>query len=122
MVLHDAASIRRIERVLSFVGEDASGSFGILPDHRYFMTCLELGLARFRCVEGGWQYLALTGGVLIFRENRLQLCTRRYVMDTDYERITEALTRHLLAEEDALQGMRASLAQLEHELMRRLWR
>ena len=36
----------RIEAVMSFVGEDASGSFGILPQHDRFMTALTFGVAR----------------------------------------------------------------------------
>lgn len=122
LILRDAASTKRVEDVASFVGEDASGSFGLLPGHAYFMTCLELGLARFRCRDGDWQYLALPGGVLVFRDNLLSVCTRRYFIDADYGRITEALTRQLLAEEESLREVKKSLAQLEQEVMRRLWR
>ena len=122
LILRDSSAVTRIENVGSFVGEDASGSFGLLPGHARFMTCLELGLARFRCREGDWQYLALPGGVLYFRDNILNLCTRRYFIDADYGRIIEVLTRQLLAEEESLRDVKKSLAQLEQEVMRRLWR
>ena len=122
LILRDATSAKRIEAVLAFVGADASGSFGILPGHARFMTCLALGLARFRCQDGDWQYLALPGGVLYFHDNILSLSTRRYFIDADYGRITAALTRQLLAEEESLWEMKKSLAQLEQEVLRRLWR
>ncbi len=122
LVLRDAASIKRIENIRSFVGEDASGNFGILPGHARFMTCLELGLARFRGGDGDWQYLAMPGAVLYFKDNVLNLSTRRYFLDADYDRITEALTLHLLAEEADLGEVRKSLAQLEQEILKRMWR
>lgn len=122
LILRDATSTTSIEHVLSFVGEDASGSFGIQANHTYFMTCLALGLARFRCHDADWQYLALPGGVLIFQHNVLNLCTRRYFLDTDYNRITEVLTQQLLAEEASLYEVKKSLAQLEQEMLKRLWK
>jgi F-type H+-transporting ATPase subunit epsilon len=120
--LRDSSSVTRIDGVASFVGEDASGSFGILPGHARFMTSLELGLARFRIQDESWQYLAMPGGVLYFKDNLLSLCTRRFFLDDDYERITDTLTRQLLAEEEALQEVRQSLVQLEQEVLKRLWK
>ena len=38
--------------VTSFVGEDASGSFGLLPRHDRFMTVLTFGLARLLLADG----------------------------------------------------------------------
>lgn len=122
LILRDAASTQRIENVASFVGEDASGSFGLLAGHVYFMTCLEFGLARFRYLNGDWQYIALPGGVLVFQDNMLSIATRRYFIDADYGRITEVLTQQLLAEEESLREVKKSLAQLEQQVVRRLWR
>ena len=122
LILRDSATATRIEEVASFVGADASGSFGILPGHARFMTCLELGLARFRRKDEPWQYLAMPGAVLYFKDNVLSLSTRRYFINPDYERITEALTLHLVAEEEALREVTQNLVQLEREMMKRLWR
>lgn len=122
LVLRDAASILRIDGVRSFVGEDASGSFGLLAGHARFMTCLEFGLARFRRDGEAWQYLAIPGAVLYFVDNVLNLNARRYFLDTDYDRITETLARQLLADEQALRGVKQSLAQLEQEILKRLWK
>ena len=90
LILQDATHTQRIEQVTSFVGEDATGSFGILARHTRMMTSLVFGLARFRTVENAWQYLALPGAVLYFNDNELSLSTRRYLMDDDYERISIA--------------------------------
>jgi F-type H+-transporting ATPase subunit epsilon len=121
MELVDAASVARIEAVYSFVGEDASGSFGILPGHARFMTCLSVGLARFRHAAGDWRYLAAPGATLYFVDNTLHLCTRRYLLDDDCERIARALTEQLLAEEESLRNVKKSLARLEQAMLKRLW-
>ena len=91
LVLCDGTHTERIERVVSFVGEDPSGSFGVLAGHERLMTWLTLGLARFRTDEGPWQYLAVPGAVLYFADNELSISTRRYVIDADYQRIRATL-------------------------------
>lgn len=119
--LQDATRHERIERVSSFVGEDDSGSFGLLAGHARFMTSLIFGLARF-CIEGGaWQYLAVPGALLYFVDNELTISTRRYLRDADYERISTALSEQLLAEEENLRGMKEQLRRMEQEMLRRLW-
>lgn len=112
---------RQIDGVTSFVGEDASGSFGILADHARSITSLVFGLARFRRDADEWQYLALPGGLLYFVDNRLQICTRHFLIDSDYERISGLLQQQLLAEEQSLYEMKESLRRMEESLLRRLW-
>ncbi len=119
--LQDATRYERIEGVSSFVGEDASGNFGILAQHGRFMTSLVFGLARFRVGKDAWQFLAVPGAVLYFVENELYLCTRRYLRDESYERISAALEAQLLAEEEQLHGIKESLRRMEEEMLRRLW-
>jgi F-type H+-transporting ATPase subunit epsilon len=114
--------VHDIEGVRSFVGEDASGSFGILPGHARFMTCVSFGLSRFRDGQDTWHYLAMPGAVLYFAEKVLNLCTRRYYLETDYTRIVELMETRLLAEEQAMSVVKRSLAQLEQEMLKRVWR
>ena len=121
LILNDATRIQRIEQLTSFVGEDATGSFGILAGHARMMTSLVFGLARFRSGENAWQYLALPGAVLYFNDNELSLSTRRYLVDDDYERISIALHEQLLAEENELRELKKSLHHMEEAVLRRLW-
>jgi F-type H+-transporting ATPase subunit epsilon len=121
LILQDATHAQRIEQITSFVGEDATGSFGILAGHARMMTSLVFGLARFRTGENAWQYLALPGAVLYFNNNKLSLSTRRYLVDNDYERISTALHEQLLAEEKELHELKKSLHHMEEEVLRRLW-
>jgi len=119
--LQDATRTEEFTGVTSFVGEDASGSFGILAGHDRLMTTLVIGLARFRINAQAWQYLALPGGVLYFHANVLTLSTRHYLLDDDYMRISQALDKQLLAEEEKLHTMKESLHRMEEEILKRLW-
>jgi F-type H+-transporting ATPase subunit epsilon len=120
--LNDAFRRERIDDVTAFVGEDASGSFGILAGHVRFLTVLVFGLARFRVGEADWRYLALPGGVLYFAGNTLQLSTRRYLAGDDYASISGQLEARLLEEEQHLRATKESLRRMEEELLRSLWR
>lgn len=119
--LTGATQHERIEGVRSFVGEDASGSFGIQAGHVRFMTALTLGLARFRSDSANWTYLALAGGLLYFKRNTLFIATRRYVTDNDYQRVSAALTQEIVREEDALREIKTSLRRLEEDMLKRIW-
>ena len=119
--LQDATRAEEITGVSSFVGEDASGSFGILAGHARLMTTLVIGLARFRVGEQAWQYLALPGAVLYFNDDVLTLSTRHFLLDDDYMRISAALQEELLAEEEKLHTMKEGLHRMEEEILKRLW-
>ena len=119
--LFDTTHTETIAGVTDFVGEDASGSFGIKANHARMITTLEFGLARFRKGAQPWNYLALPGAVLYFIENRLMITTRRYLIDSDYERISIALQDKLISEEATLQAMKNNLHHMEEEMLRRMW-
>jgi F-type H+-transporting ATPase subunit epsilon len=119
--LQDATRKEEIAGVTSFVGEDDSGSFGVLAGHARMLTTLIIGLARFRAGEDAWQYLAVPGAVLYFQDNVLTLSTRRYLLDADYMRISQALQQQLLSEEEQFHAMKTSLHRMEEEMLKRLW-
>jgi F-type H+-transporting ATPase subunit epsilon len=119
--LRDSSGAEHIEAVSAFVGEDSSGSFGILADHARFMTALVVGLARFRIQAQPWQYLAVPGALLYFRNNLLTIITRHYLRGDDYHQIVTALEQQLLAEEEALRATKQSLHRMEEEILRRMW-
>jgi F-type H+-transporting ATPase subunit epsilon len=110
-----------VEHVTSFIGADSSGSFGILAGHARMMTALNYGLARYQTQGGDWYYLAFPGGILYFLNNNLYISSRRFVCDSDYQRISAELMQQLLAEEKSLREIKESLSHLEQEMFRRLW-
>lgn len=120
MHLYGAAEYRRIEGVQSFVGEDPSGAFGLLARHARFMTPLVYGLARFRGGGGEWRYLASVGGLVYFSGDELSLCTRRFLLDSDYTAIRAALTSRLAQEQQQTKALRDSLQRIESAMLQRL--
>ena len=118
--LFDATHEQRITGVTSFVGEDATGSFGIQSNHARFMTTLIFGLARFRLGTDNWHYLALPGAVVYFNNKELTISTRHFLMDTDLERISALLEQQLMTEEESLRATRESLHRMEQAMLKRM--
>ncbi|MGE0384381.1 MAG: F0F1 ATP synthase subunit epsilon [Gammaproteobacteria bacterium] len=121
LVLRDAGRCERFDGVSSFVGEDASGSFGIRAGHAHFVTTLVYGMARFRIAEGPWQFLALPGAVVRFAGGTLGLTTRRYERAGDPFAVAEALRSRLRAEENEIRATRESLRRIQEALIKRMW-
>jgi len=120
--LQSATQYECVEDVESFVARDASGAFGLLAHHERMMTVLGYGLARFRTTDDAWHYLALPGGLAYFVDGELYLSTRRYVLGDDFRTVAEAVDSTLVAEDSALRSLKESVARLEREMVRRLWR
>jgi F-type H+-transporting ATPase subunit epsilon len=118
--LFAAGHEQRLAGLTSFIGEDASGSFGIQAHHARFMTTLIFGLARFRRAAEDWRYLALPGAVLYFDNNELTISTRHFLIDTDLERISTLLEQQLIAEEENLRATRESLHRMEQAMLKRM--
>jgi F-type H+-transporting ATPase subunit epsilon len=118
--LFDVSQEQRIAGVTSFVGEDATGCFGIQAHHARFMTTLVFGLARFRVATEDWQYLALPGAVVYFNNNELTISTRHFLIDTDLERIGTLLEQQLVAEEEDLRATKDSLHKMEQAVLKRM--
>lgn len=120
LVLRDTSQYKMIEGVTSFVGEDATGSFGILPGHGRMMTVLIFGLARFCVKKSSWQYLAMPGAVLYFVNNKLTLNSRSFLLSDDYDYLSKTLLQSLLTEEEKLSSIKNSLRHMEENILRRL--
>jgi F-type H+-transporting ATPase subunit epsilon len=118
--LFDANHEQRIAGVTSFVGEDATGCFGIQANHARFMTTLVFGLARFRLGTEDWHYLALPGAVAYFSNNELTISTRHFLIDTDLERISTLLEQQLITEEENLHATKESLHKMEQAMLKRM--
>lgn len=121
LILQQATGSQSFEQVKSFIGIDASGSFGILAEHAPMMTILSVGLARFRIMDEPWQYIAMPGAVLSFHGNKLVVSTRHYLLDSDYELMTASLQQQLATEEAELASVKRNLRLMEEALLKRMW-
>ena len=89
MTLHlrQSSGYERFDGLTSFVAEDASGSFGLLPGHAWMMTALAAGLARFRVGEGEWHYLALREFVARRKRRDILAWEGKVRWEGDFDRI-----------------------------------
>lgn len=119
---HDTVSF---DDVTHLIASDATGQFGLLPDHADFITVLEPGLFRFRRVAApAWAYAAGLGGLLACRRSRsgttVQIVSGRFLFSDEPETLQARLDA-LLAREHALRlSTRESQTQLELALVKRL--
>jgi F-type H+-transporting ATPase subunit epsilon len=119
--LQSSTQYEEINDIVSFIGEDSSGSFGIMANHGRMMTCLKFGLCSFRSESNTEEYLAFPGGVLYFIENKLFVNTRHYFRSKGYEIITTALEHELIREEESIHSVKESLHRLDEEILKHLW-
>ena len=120
LTIYDTAHTQTIGELVSFVGEDLSGSFGILAGRERFITCLSFGMTRLRTLSGKTLYLALPGGVLRFLNDNLTISTRHFVISDNFEHVQKTLQQDILEEEIQLQTLKKSFHTMENELMKRL--
>ncbi|PCI43001.1 MAG: hypothetical protein COB49_12940 [Alphaproteobacteria bacterium] len=119
--LQSGLQYEKVEDVVSFIGCDATGTFGLLAGHERMMTILGFGLARFRVSGGTWHYIALPGGVVYFVDNELYISTHRFVHGNNYSIVAAAISDVLAKEEEIRHDFKSSISRMEQEMTRRLW-
>lgn len=118
--LLDSRGADRFNAISQFVAADASGSFGILAGHADMVAALRYGLARFVDGTGRWHYASLPGGVLRVAGGRVSVATVRYFLGEERGAIIRQLQEELAREDSEVHTARATLAEIEHSLLRRL--
>lgn len=121
LYLQSSTQYEEINDIVSFIGEDSSGRFGIMANHSRMMTCLKFGLSWFRHEDNTEEYLAVPGGVIYFNENKLFVNTRHYFRSKNYEIITSAIENELIQEEENIRSVKESLHRLDEEILKHLW-
>lgn len=120
--LCDARTSERIDEVESFVGEDASGSFGMLAGREHFVTVLVWGICRYRTNDGRWHDVALPGGVLSFFEGTLTIYTHHFLQSDDVAELEKRLDAEIAAEEFARRAISDLIHRMDRELLRQMIR
>lgn len=98
-----------LDDVLSFRGEDVSGSFGLLAGHEDFLTVLQPTVLRWRRASGEQGFCAVQGGVLSLRHQVLRVACRDGIVDNHLEQLEESIHQ---AQETQLESGRQ--ARVEH--------
>lgn len=119
--LQSSTQFEKIQDVMSFVGEDSSGQFGLLVNHARIMTCLCFGICYFRYENDKIDYLALPGGILYFINNQLLISTTYYLRSQDYQLLELAIDNELRVAEENISSIKESLQHLDEAFLKHLW-
>ena len=84
------------------------------------VAVLRYGLLRFLNGTGVWHYAALPGGVLRFADNSLSIVASRFFLGNERAVLVDKLAAEMAREDSDIHSARATLAQIERTLMRRL--
>lgn len=118
--LLDSRGGDRFDNVMQLVAADDSGSFGILAGHARMVAVLRYGLVRFVDATGKWHYLSLPGGVLSCADDQLTIMTVHYFLGDERGLISQQLSAEMSRTDSDVHTSRATLAEIEHSLVRRL--
>lgn len=107
------------EHVIHFVGSDASGSFGLLPDAEAVLTVLPFGMVRFQTEDQLWHYLAVPEAVLHFSANHLRLTTSNFILGESRQQMVQLLDEGARSKQSAARKAHLTVRQLDQALIRR---
>jgi F-type H+-transporting ATPase subunit epsilon len=113
------SQVEKIEKISFFRGEDASGSFGLLPRHTEFLTILEPAIA-IAVIDGNEEYFAFNGGILTFKKNALTITTKEFVRSGDVGELRERIERAFRQQREQESHFHMNMANLEKAFFKRL--
>ncbi len=108
------------QRVRSVQAADASGRFGLLPNHEPFVTLLAPCLLSYRDEEGRERYAAADGGVLLLRNNQVTVVTREAVTAERLEEVAQVAATMLESRQRQERQARTEFTELQTCLLREL--
>jgi F-type H+-transporting ATPase subunit epsilon len=108
------------ERISSLEAADASGRFGILPNHEPFFTVLVPCVLLYRLAAGQEQYAAVDGGVLLVELGRASIVSREALTSPKLEDVVGKAAALLAVRRAQERSASSTFAELEASLARQL--
>ena len=106
--------------ILGLQAADASGRFGLWPDHEPFVTVLEPCLVTFRDVEDRERFAGVDGGTLVLENNVVSIACREAVVADRLEDVADRVSAMLRERRLHEQTARGEFAELQATLLRQL--
>jgi F-type H+-transporting ATPase subunit epsilon len=106
--------------VAAIQAADASGRFGLLPNHEAFVTLLTPCVLLYREENGREHYAAVDDGVLLLEENRVSVVAREAVVADHLEEVADRAAAMLQSRRAEERQARAEFAELQVTLLREL--
>ena len=106
--------------VSRIVAETYEGSFGILPHRLDCVAALAPGILIFEVEADGEAYVAVDEGVLVKTGLDVRVSVRNAISGSDLGQLREAVQREFMHLDEQEENVRAMLAKMEGDLMRRM--
>ena len=108
--------------VLRIVAETREGSFGLLPQRLDCVAALAPGILTYETQSDGEMFVAVDEGVLVKTGEEVLVSVRRAQGGADLGQLRAAVERDFLTLDAHEQDVRAVLAKMESDLVRRMAR
>jgi F-type H+-transporting ATPase subunit epsilon len=108
--------------VSRIVAETQEGSFGLLPHRLDCVAALAPGILTYETPSDGEVFLAVDQGVLVKTGPDVLVSVRRALSGSDLGQLRKAVERQFLALDKREQDVRAVVAKMESNLVRRMAR
>lgn len=99
---------------------DASGLFGLWPNHGDFATLLTPCVLSYRDKEDREHYAAVDGGALVLQKGQVSIGTREAVLADRIEEVADAAAAMLAARRQEERTAREEFAELQSCLLREM--
>ncbi len=106
--------------VLRIVAESGSGSFGLLPNRLDCAAALVPGILTYETKSGGEVSIAVDEGVLVKTGDEVLVAVRNAIGGLELGELHKAIEQEFLSLDAQEQTVRAVLAKMEGDLIRRL--
>ncbi|WPP44496.1 F0F1 ATP synthase subunit epsilon [Pseudomonas sp. AN-1] len=108
--------------VVALRGEDASGSFGLLPGHVDYLTVLRSSVLRWRRAGGELGFCAVRGGVLSLAGGELRVACREGILGSRLDELEARVREAREAQHDSARQARVEHLRLHTRAVRQLVR
>jgi F-type H+-transporting ATPase subunit epsilon len=108
-----------VSRIVAVTHE---GSFGLLPRRLDCVAALAPGILTYETPSDGEVFLAVDQGVLVKTGPDVLVSVRRALSGSDLGQLRQAVEREFLALDEREQDVRAVVAKMESDLVRRMAR
>jgi F-type H+-transporting ATPase subunit epsilon len=111
------------DQVAALRAEDASGGFGMLPQHADFLTTLIVSVVRWKSASGAQRFCAVRRGVLsVTRGRQIAIATREAIVGDDLATLDETVLARFRADIETERAARTESARLQLNAIRQIMR
>jgi F-type H+-transporting ATPase subunit epsilon len=108
--------------VTRIVAETRDGAFGLLPHRLDCVAALVPGILTYETEADGEVFVAVDEGVLVKAGADVRVSVRRAMGGADLGQLREAVEREFLTLDEQEKSVRATVAKMERDLIRRMAR